>query len=115
LSHLNKFFAVGVAAAIAVTSSTFVIAAPIGAGSGQLALQNSAMSDVIDVSSRGRRNTAVGLGVLGGVLLGGALASGAYAAPPPPPPAYYVAPPPPRQQCWQQTGPYQGQGRWVWC
>ena len=111
---MNKFLAVGTAAAIAVSASTFAMAAPVGVGSGHLALQNSAVSDVIDVSSRGRRNTAIGLGVLGGVLLGGALA-GAHAAPPPPPPAYYAPPPPPRRTCWVQTGPYQGQGYYAHC
>ena len=112
MKHVNKFLAVGTAAAIAVSASTFAVAAPIGVGSGQLALHNAAMSDVIDVSSRGRRNTAIGLGVLGGVLLGGALAHGAYAAPQP---YYYAAPPPPRRQCWVQTGPYQGQGYYAYC
>jgi hypothetical protein len=112
MKHVNKFLAVGTAAAIAV-SSTFAIAAPLGVGSGQLALQNSATSDVIQVSKRGRRNTAIGLGVLGGALLLGGALNGAYAAPQP---YYYAAPPPPPpQKCWQQTGPYQGQGRWVWC
>jgi hypothetical protein len=113
MKHVNKFLAVGTAAAIAV-SSTFAIAAPLGVGSSQLALQNAAKSDVINVSSRGRRNTAIGLGVLGGaLLLGGALGNPYYGAPQP---YYYAAPPPPPpQKCWQQTGPYQGQGRWVWC
>ena len=112
---VNKFLAVGTAAAIAVSASTFAMAAPVGVGSSHLALQNAAMSDVVDTSSRGRRNTAIGLGVLGGVLLGGALAGGAYAAPPPPPPVYYAPPPPPRRTCWVQEGPYQGQGRYVYC
>ena len=113
MKTMNKFLAVGTAAAIAVSASTFAMAAPIGVGSAPLSLHSAAVSDVVEVSKRGRRNTAVGLGVLGGVLLGGALASGAYAAPPPPPPAYYT--PPPRRTCWVQTGPYQGQGYYAYC
>jgi hypothetical protein len=113
MKHVNKFLAVGTAAAIAVSASTFAVAAPIGVGSGQLALHNAAMSDVIDVSSRGRRKTAIGLGELGGaLLLGGALGNPYYAAPQP---YYYAAPPPPRRQCWVQTGPYQGQGYYAYC
>jgi hypothetical protein len=110
---LNKYLAVGTAAAIAVSASTFASAAPIGIGSGQLALQNAEVSDVIDVSSRGRRNTAIGAAVIGGMLLGGAIAHGGYYAPQP---YYYAAPPPPPpQRCWVQTGPYRGQGYWAYC
>jgi hypothetical protein len=109
MTHMNKFLAIGTAAAIAVSASTFAMAAPIGVGSGQLALQNSEVSDVIEVSRRGRRNTAIGLGVLGGLVLGGALAHGHYAAPAP----YYYAPP--RRTCWVQTGPYHGQGYYAYC
>jgi hypothetical protein len=112
LKIVNKFLAVGTAAAIAVSASTFVMAAPVGVGSAPLSLHSSAVSDAIEVSRRGRRNTAIGLGVLGGVLLGGAIA-GAHAAPPPPPPAYYA--PPQRRTCWVQTGPYQGQGYYAYC
>ena len=113
MKHVNKFLAIGTAAAIAVSASTFAVAAPLG--SGQLALKNAAASDVIQVGKSGRRlgaGLAIGAGAL---LLGGALAHGAYA--PHPYPYYYAAPPPPPppQKCWQQTGPYQGQGRWVWC
>jgi hypothetical protein len=108
MTHVNKFLAIGTAAAIAVSASTFAVAAPIGAG--QLAVKNAATSDVIDVSSRGRRNTAIAIGA-GALLLGGALAAqGAYN------PYYYAAPPPPPpQRCWVQTGPYRGQGYWAYC
>jgi hypothetical protein len=112
MKHVSKFLAVGTAAAIAVSASTFAAAAPIGVGSGQLALQSAATSDVIEVSRRGRRNTAIALGVLGGIALGGALAHGAYPYAPGP---YYYAPPPPPQRCWVQTGPYRGQGYWAYC
>ena len=108
---MNRILAIGTAAAIAVSASSYAIAAPIG--SGQLAVKNAATSDVIDVSSRGRRNTAIGLGVLGGLMLGGALAHGAYAHPSP---YYYATPAPtPPQRCWVQTGPYRGQGYWAYC
>lgn len=107
---MNKFLAVGTAAAIAVSASTFAVAAPIG--SGQLAVKNAAASDVIQVSRRGRRNTAIALGILGGLALGGALAHGSpYYGP-----SYYAAPPPPPPtRCWVQTGPYRGQGYWAYC
>lgn len=108
-SRTKKIIAIGTAAAILASASTFAVAAPIGIGSGQLALQNAATSDVIQVSRRGRRNTAIGLGVLGGIALGGALAHGAYA----PAPYYYAAPQP--RQCWVQTGPYRGQGYYAYC
>lgn len=108
---MKKIFAIGTAAAIAVSASSYAVAAPIG--SGQLALKSAVAGDVVDVSSRGRRNTAIGLGVLGGVMLGGALAHGAYAHPSP---YYYASPaPPPPQRCWVQTGPYRGQGYWAYC
>ena len=110
---MNKILAIGTAAAIAVSASTFAAAAPIGIGSGSLALNSAQTSGVIEVSSRGRRNTAIGLGVLGGLMLGGALAHGAYAHPSP---YYYATPaPPPPQRCWVQTGPYRGQGYWAYC
>jgi hypothetical protein len=108
----KKFLAIGTAAAILATASTASVAAPIGIGSGQLALHNGEASDVIQVSRRGRRNTAIGLGVLGGLALGGAIAHGAY---PYYGGGYYAAPPPPRRQCWVQTGPYQGQGYYAYC
>lgn len=114
MKHVNKFLAVGTAAAIAVSASTFAIAAPIGVGSGQLALHTAAMSDVVEVGSRGRRNTAIGAAVLGGLFLGGALAHGGY-YPYAPAPYYYAAPPPPPRQCWVQTGPYRGQGYYAYC
>lgn len=112
---MNKVLAVGTAVAaaavISVSASSQAVAAPIGAT--QLALKNAVVSDVVDVSRRGRRNTAIGLGVLGGLALGGALAHGAYAAPSP---YYYTSPaPPPPQRCWVQTGPYRGQGYWAYC
>ena len=106
-SHTKKVIA---AAAILASASTFAVAAPIGIGSGQLALQNAATSDLIQVSRRGRRNTAIGLGVLGGLALGGAIAHGGYYAAPQP--YYYAAPP---RQCWVQTGPYRGQGYYAYC
>lgn len=109
-SRTKNVIAIGTAAAILASASTFAVAAPIGVGSGSLVLQNTETSDVINVSRRGRRNTAVGLGVLGGLAIGGALASGAYAAPAP----YYYAPAPQRQ-CWVQTGPYRGQGYYAYC
>ena len=112
MKHVNKFLAVGTAAAIAVSASTFAVAASIGVGSGSLSLQNAAVSDVIEVSRRGRRNTAIGAAVLGGLFLGGALAHGGY--PYAPQPYYYAAPPPP-PQCWVQTGPYRGQGYYAYC
>ncbi|MCC6948275.1 MAG: hypothetical protein IT539_10960 [Bradyrhizobiaceae bacterium] len=94
-----------------MSASSVVVAAPLG--SGQLALKNAAASDVVDVSWRGRRNTAVALGVLGGLALGGAIAHGHYYSPSP---YYYAAPPPPPpQRCWVQTGPYRGQGYWAYC
>lgn len=107
----NKFLAVGTVAAIAVSASTFAGAAPVGIGSGALVLQSHEASDVIEVSRRGRRNTAVALGVLGGLAVGSAIAHGGYYAPAP---HYYVAPPPP-QRCWVQTGPYRGHGYWAYC
>jgi hypothetical protein len=113
MKPMNKFLAIGTAAAIAVSASSFAVAAPIG--SGQLALKEAATSDVIHVGSRGRRNTAIGAAVVGGLLLGGALAHGhgGYYAPQP---YYYAAPPPPPpQRCWVQTGPYRGQGYWAYC
>lgn len=110
---MNKVLAIGTAAVIAVSASSYAVAAPIG--SGQLALKSAVAGDVVEVSKRGRRNTAIGLGVLGGLVLGGALAQGHYYAPSP----YYYAtpvpPPPPPQRCWVQTGPYRGQGYWAYC
>lgn len=108
MTHLNKFLALGTAAAIAVSATTYAAAAPIGIGSAPLSMTNADTSDVINVSRRGRRNTAIGLGVLGGVLLGGAIAHGAYAPAP-----YYYSPAP--QRCWVQTGPYRGQGYYAYC
>ena len=67
--HLKKLLAVGAAAAIAVSSTT-AVAAPLGTG--QFVLKDAAAGDVIHVGRSGRRNTAIGLGILGGVLLGGA-------------------------------------------
>ncbi len=109
MKHVKKILAVGTAAAIAVTATNFAVAAPIG--SGQLAVKNAATSDVIEVSRRGRRNTAIALGVLGGLALGGAIAHGYphYG------PSYYAPPPPPPSRCWVQTGPYRGQGYWAYC
>jgi hypothetical protein len=113
MKHVNKFLAVGTAAAIAVSASTFAVAAPIGVGSGQLALHNAMVSDVIEVGWRGRRNTAIGAAVLGGMFLGGALAHGGY--PYHAPRADYYAAPPHPPQCWVQTGPYRGQGYYAYC
>jgi hypothetical protein len=109
---LKNAAAVGTAVAIAISAANVAVAAPLG--SGQLALKEAAPADVIDVGWRGRRNTAVALGVLGGLALGGALASpyyyGGYY------PAYAAAPYPyPAQRCWIQTGPYRGQGYWGYC
>jgi Spy/CpxP family protein refolding chaperone len=107
---MKKVLAIGTAAAIAVSASSYAVAAPIG--SGQLSLKSAVAGDVIDVSSRGRRNTALAVGA-GALLLGGALAAGAYAQPSP---YYYASPaPPPPQRCWVQTGPYRGQGYWSYC
>lgn len=112
IQRTKKFLAIGTAAAILATATTASVAAPIGIGSGPLSIHNGEASDVIQVSRRGRRNTAIGLGVLGGLALGGAIAAGsAY----PYGPGYYAAPPPPRRQCWVQTGPYQGQGYYAYC
>lgn len=107
---LKKAAALGTAAAIAVSAASVAIAAPIG--SGQLALKEAVSTDVIDVSSRGRRNTGIALGVLGGLALGGALTHGYYGYPAYP---YAYASPPPPQRCWYQTGPYRGQGYWSYC
>ena len=109
IQRTKKFLAIGTAAAILATATTASVAAPIGIGSGPLSIHNGEASDVIQVSRRGRRNTAIGLGVLGGLALGGAVAAGAYPYNP-----YYAAPPP-RRQCWVQTGPYQGQGYYAYC
>jgi hypothetical protein len=114
----SKFLAIGTAAAILASASTASVAAPIGIGSGQLSAHTGAVSDVTPVSWEGRRNTAIALGVLGGLAVGGAAAraysypyyaGGYYGSP------YYYAPPPPRRQCWVQTGPYRGQGYYTWC
>jgi hypothetical protein len=107
--YLKKAAAIGTAAAIAVSATTVAIAAPIG--SGQLALKNAAATDVMEVGWRGRRNTAIALGVLGGLALGGAFAHshyhyGYY-------PYAYAAPV--QTRCWVQTGPYRGQGYWSYC
>jgi hypothetical protein len=108
---LKSAAAVGTAAAIAISAANVAVAAPIG--SGQLALKEAASTDVIDVGWRGRRNTAIGLGILGGLALGGALAyphyGYGYA------PAYYPYAYAPQQRCWIQTGPYRGQGYWGYC
>jgi hypothetical protein len=109
MTYLNKFLALGTAAAIAVSATSYAAAAPIGIGSAPLAVTNAEFGDVINVGWRGRRNTAIGLGILGGVLLGGALAHGAYHYPTP----YYYTPAP--QRCWVQTGPYRGQGYYAYC
>jgi hypothetical protein len=106
---LKNAAAVGTAAAIAISAANVAVAAPLG--SGQLALKAAASTDVVDVSWRGRRNTAIGLGILGGLALGGALAYPHYGYGYAPYPAY-VAPP---QQCWVQTGPYRGQGYYAYC
>lgn len=111
-SYLKTVAAIGTAAAIAVSATTVSFAAPIGAG--QLALKNAAPTDVVEVSKSGRRNTAIALGVLGGIALGGALAHGRYYDPYAP--TYYAPPPPPPpRHCWVQTGPYRGQGYWAYC
>jgi hypothetical protein len=107
---IKKAAALSTAAAIAVSAASVSVAAPIG--SGQLALKEAVSTDVIDVSWKGRRNTAIALGVLGGLALGGALAYPHYGYYPAYPYAY-VAPPP--QKCWFQTGPYRGQGYWAYC
>lgn len=104
---LKKGAAVATAAAIAVSASTMAFAAPLGTG--QLALKNAPVADVIDVGWKGRRNTAIALGFLGGALLGGALAHGHYYAPHP----YVYAAPPPRQcLAWD---PYRRRNVWVYC
>jgi hypothetical protein len=108
---LKNAAAVGTAVAIAISAANVAVAAPLG--SGQLALKEAAPVDVIDVGWRGRRNTAVALGVLGGLALGGALAypryyGGYY-------PAYAAPYPYAAQQCWVQTGPYRGQGYYTYC
>jgi len=113
MTPMNKFLAIGTAAAIAVSASTYAVAAPIG--SGQLALKDAVASDVIDVRSRGRRNTAIGAAVLGGLFFGGAIAHGGGHYYGQPSPYYYAPPPPPPQRCWVQTGPYRGQGYYAYC
>jgi len=45
-------------------------------------------------AENGRIAAGVAGGLIGGMILGGAMA-GAAAAPPPPPPGYYAPPPPP--------------------
>ncbi len=111
IQRSKKFLAIGTAAAILATATTASVAAPIGIGSGPLSIYKGEASDVIQVSRRGRRNTAIALGA-GALLLGGAIAAGSapYYGP-----GYYAAPPPPRRQCWVQTGPYQGQGYYAYC
>jgi hypothetical protein len=109
---LRKALAVGTALAIAVSASSVVVAAPIGAG--QIALKDAATSDVIQVSKSGRR-LAAGIAIgAGALLLGSAIAHGYYD---PYYPTYYAAPPPPPPpaKCWVQTGPYRGQGYWAYC
>jgi hypothetical protein len=104
---LRKAAAIGTAAAIAASAVSVANAAPIG--SGQLAIKSAASTDVIDVGWKGRRNTAIALGVLGGLALGGALAYPYYG------PAYpyaYVAPPPRKCLAWD---PYYGRNVWVYC
>jgi hypothetical protein len=109
MTYTKKILALGTAAAIAVSATTFASAAPIGVGTAPLSLKNAEMSDVINVSRRGRRNTAIAIGA-GALLLGGALAAGAYSHP-----HYYYAPAPAPARCWVQTGPYRGQGYWAYC
>ncbi|MEX2128726.1 MAG: hypothetical protein WD871_10860 [Xanthobacteraceae bacterium] len=116
--YTKKALAIGTAAAILATASTFAVAAPIG--SGQLALKNAASSDVTEVGWKGRRNTAIALGALGGLFLGGALAHGHYASPysysygayPYAYPYAYVAPQPRRCLAWD---PYRHRNVWVYC
>lgn len=110
-SSLKKIAAIGTAAAIAVSASTAAFAAPIGTG--QFALKNAAPSEVTEVGSRGRRNTAIALGFIGGALFGSALAGGYYG--PYAYPAYpyaYVAPPPRKCLAWD---PYRHRNIWVYC
>jgi hypothetical protein len=108
---LKNAAAIGTAAAIAISVANVAVAAPLG--SGQLALKEAAPADVIDVGWRGRRNTAIALGVLGGLALGGALAHPHYYGPSYGySPAYYPYAP---QKCWYQTGPYRGQGYYAYC
>jgi hypothetical protein len=112
---LKKAAALGTAAAIAVSAAIPAVAAPIGTG--QLALKEAAPADVVDVGWRGRRNTAIALGVLGGLALGGALAYPHYSYSYgyyPAYPAYPYAYAQPRK-CWIQTGPYRGQGYLAYC
>jgi hypothetical protein len=106
-SNWTKILSAGTAAAILATASSAATAAPIGAG--QLVLKEAAVDDVTPVSWRGRRNTAIALGVLGGLAIAGSYPY--WGAPY----GYYYAPPPPPRRCWQQWGPYRGQGRWVYC
>ena len=113
MSILSKVAALSTAAAIALSAASVASAAPLG--SGQLALKEAASSDVVDVRWRGRHWGwgGVGLGVLGGIALGSALAYGPryYAPAYGYGPAYAYGP----QQCWYQTGPYRGQGYWGYC
>jgi hypothetical protein len=110
MTILSKVAALSTAAAIAISAASVASAAPLG--SGQLTLKEAAPGDVVDVHWRGRHWAGVGLGVLGGIALGSALAYGpryygyGYA------PAYYPYAP---QRCWYQTGPYRGQGYWGYC
>jgi hypothetical protein len=110
--YTKKALAIGTAAAILATASTFSVAAPIG--SGQLALKNAATSDVTEVGWKGRRNTAIALGALGGLFLGGALAHGYYSSPYPygAYPYAYVEPAPRRCLAWD---PYRHRNVWVYC
>lgn len=114
IQRTKKFLAIGTAAAILATATTASVAAPIGIGSGPLSIHNGEASDVIQVSRRGRRNTAIAVGA-GALLLGGAIAAGSAYPYYGPGYGYYAAPPPPQQQCWVQTGPYRGQGYYAYC
>lgn len=105
---LKRAAAVGTAAAIAVSASTMSFAAPLGTG--QLALKNAPVADVVDVGWRGRRNTAIALGIIGGALLGGALAHRHHY--PAPYPYAYAAPPPRQCLAWD---PYRRRNVWVYC
>jgi hypothetical protein len=107
---LKTAAAIGTAAAIAVLAAMPAVAAPIGTG--QLAIKDAAPADVVDVSWRGRRNTALALGVLGGLALGGAFAYPYYYQPYPYGYPYAYAQP---RKCWIQTGPYRGQGYYAYC
>jgi hypothetical protein len=72
-NFLKTAASIAAAAALAASLATGTVAAPIGMA--PLAVKEAVQSDVIEVGRRGRRNTAIALGILGGIWFGSALAS----------------------------------------